>query len=798
METAVFPVQSGLQRPSSLYPEDELSGAGVSIEAWWQPFSPFSPECNDLRHCIQKVNSRGQSSLSKRGDSRFPRSVCLATTYVTASRRWNLEIRRLSQSEVTAIFSRSVRSATTFVTASRRWTLEIRCLSRSDVTAVFSGKSGVQRPSSMHPEGELLGSGVSRRWTLKIRRLSRIVVTAVFPVQSGVQRPSSLHPEGELSESGVSLEAWWQPCSPFSPESNDLQDQASPEGELSESGVSLEAMWLPFFPVSPECNDLCHCILKVNSRSQSSLSKRGDSRFPRSVRLSTTYVTASRRWILEIRSLSRSEVTAIFSRSLRSAMTFVTASKRWTLEIRRLSRSEVTAIFFPFNPECNDLRYCIQKVNSRDQASLSKRGDSRFPRSVWSATTFVTTSRRWTLEIRRLSRSVVKAIFPFSPESNDNRHCIHKVNSRNQASLSKRCDCRFPVQYWVQRPSSLHPEGELSGSGVSLEAMWLPFSRSVRLATTFVTASRRWTLGIRRLSRSEVTAIFSRSVRSAMTFFTASRRWTLEIRRLSRSEVTAIFSRSVRSAMTFVTASRRWTLGIRRLSRSDVTAVFPVQSGVQRPSSLHPEGELSRSGVPLEETWLPFFPVSPECNDLHHCILKVNSRSQSSLSKRGDSRFSGQSGVQRPSSMHPEGELLGSGVSLEAWWQPFSPFSPEFNDLRQCIQKVNSRDQASLSKRCDCRFPRSVRSATTYVTASRRWTLGIRRLSRSVVTAVFPVQSGVQRPSSLHPEGELLGSGVSRRWTLKIRRLSRIVVTAVFPVQSGVQRPSSMHPEGEL
>ena len=416
-------------------------------------------------------------------------------------------------------------------------------------------------------------------------------------------------------------------------------------------------------------------------------------------------------------------------------------------------------------------------MNSREQASLSKHGDSRFPRSVRSATTFVTASGRWTLGISLLSPSVDTALFsPFSPECNDLRHYIQKVKIGDQSSLFKYGDSRFsgsvwiaatfvtvsrrwtlgsrrlyrsmvtaifPVQSGVQRPSSLHQEGELSRSGVSLEAMWLPF---------FPVSPECNDL------HHCILKVNSRSQSS------------LSKRGDSR------FSRSVRSATTYVTASRRWTLGIRRLSRSVVTAVFPVQSGVQRPTSLHPEGELSGSGVSIEAWWQPFSPFSPEYNDLRQCIQKVNSRDQAS----------------------PEGELSGSSVSLEAWCQPFFPFSTECNDLRQCIQKVNSRDQASLSKRCDCRFPRSVRSATTYVTASRRWTLGIRRLSRSDVTAVFPVQSGVQRPSSMHPEGELLGSGVSRRWTLKIRRLSRIVVTAVFPVQSGVQRPSSMHPEGEL
>ena len=339
-----------------------------------------------------------------------------------------------------------------------------------------------------------------------------------------------------------------------------------------------------------------------------------------------------------------------------------------------------------------DLRQCIQKLNSRDKASLCKYGDSRFPRSVRSATTYVTASRRWTLGIRRLSWSVVTAV--------------------------------FPVQSGVQRPSSMHPEVELSGSGVSL-----------------------WKYGDSR------------------------------------------FSRSVRSATTYVTASRRWTLGIRRLYRSMETAVFPVQSGLQRPSSLHPEGELSGAGVSLEACWQPFSPFSPECNDLRHCIRKVNSSDQPSLSKRRYSPFSPvQSGVQQPSSLHPEGELLGSAFSLEAWWQTFFPvqsgvqrpsslhpegehcgsgvtievwrqpffrFSVDCSDLRHCIQKMNSRNQASLSKRGDSRFSRSVRSATTFVTASKRWILGIRRLSRRVVTAVFPVQSGVQRPSSLHPEGVL-------------------------------------------
>ena len=582
----------------------------------WLQFYPVSPECNDLRHCIQKVNSRDQASLSKRGDSRFPRSV---------------------------------RSAKLFVPASRRWTFGIRRLSRSVLTAVSPVQSGVQRPSSLHPKGELLGSGVSleamwlqfypvspecndlrhciqkvnsrdqaslskrgdsrfprsvrsaklfvpasRRWTFGIRRLSRSVLTAVSPVQSGVQRPSSLHPKGELLG----------------------------------SGVSLEAMWLQFYPVSPECNDLRHCIQKVNSRDQASLSKRGDSRFPRSVRSAKLFVPASRRWTFGIRRLSRSVLTAVSP--VQSGV-----QRPSSLHPKgELLGSDVS--FEAWWPEFNDLRHCIQKVNSRDQASLSKRGDSRFPLSVRNATTFVNACRRWTLGIRRLSRNMLTAI--------------------------------FPVYSIVQRPSSLHPEGELSGSGVSLEICWQPFSRSVRSATTYVTASKRW------------------------------------------------------------------TLGIRRLSRSVVTAVFPGQSGVQRPTSLHPEGEFSGSGVSLEAWWQPFSPFSPECNDLLHCIQKVNAQDQAST----------------------EGELSGSGVSLEACWQPFPPFNPECNDLRHCIQNVNSRDQASLEEwwqpffqfNPECNDLRHCIQKVNYWDQTSLLKRGDRRFPRSV-------------PSSLHPEDEFSGSGVS-------------------------------------
>ena len=158
-----------------------------------------------------------------------------------------------------------------------------------------------------------------------------------------------------------------------------------------------------------------------------------------------------------------------------------------------------------------------------------------------------------------------------------------------------------------------------------------------------------------------------------MTFVTTSRRWTLGIRRLSRSVMTAMFS--VQSGVQRPSGSgvsRRWTLGIRRLSRSDVTAVFPGKSGVQRPSSLHPEGELSKSVVSFKAWWQPFSPFSPAGNDVRHCIQKVNFRDQASLSKWSNSQF--------------------------------FPFSPECNDLRHCIQKVNSRDLASLSKRSNSQF----------------------------------------------------------------------------------------------